>query len=115
MFKLSFAAALLYGTAFAQTETDGSEHRVTYDSIRNLFGEDANEDVLKALSIPSEERIQQVETYWTEQNDQRCQDLFTKLISIRREINVKIAEYEDVHNDYERYCKELIIIIYFHR
>jgi hypothetical protein len=110
MFKLSFAAALLYGANAIASDAKNQQE----ENIKNLFGDDATQDILNVLAIPSDERISQVNAYWVEQNNERCQELFNQLITIRKDINVKIGEYSDVHDEYETNCKlniDLIILL----
>jgi hypothetical protein len=80
MFKLSVAAALLYGAS--AVNTDAKINTAVTDV------EDRNIDYLTAVAqvpLPTDAEQQRTISYWAD--NEHCVELFETIISLRKEIN----------------------------
>lgn len=66
MFKLSLAAVLVYGATAVRTDAKG---QAAADPLRNLFDEQTAKDIIELITVPDDEKIEQIKKYWDDQKD----------------------------------------------
>jgi hypothetical protein len=98
MIKLSFAAALILGAN--AISSDAKNKIASKDAADADLGDYSD---IADIPLPTEEEQARINDYWKDKPT--CQDLFEKLITIRKQINTDITEYRRVVADYNRDCK----------
>lgn len=66
MLKLSLAAVLVYGATAVSTDAKG---QASVDPLRNLFDEQTAKDIIELITVPDDEKIEQIKKYWDDQKD----------------------------------------------